>query len=194
MSTSALKKSGNSFRYVNIKNGKLVVKNTSNEDEFFDTIDGVITKIEFKEKEYQNRKYEVAEININNVGERFILSISVDSGYFRGFINSLRSSKPTELLTIKPFMKESDGKRQTTCFINQNDTAMKFFFTKDKMGDFPEAIPVVVGGKTIYDNTKQTQYWKNWLASVYTEAHQETNSISTYEMPNDADMIDDLPF
>jgi hypothetical protein len=176
--------------YVNIRAGKLMVKKDGKET-FFDTLEGVITKIVFRIKEWQGRSFEVAEVNVNAVGEAFVLTIGVDSGYFRGFMNSLRSStKPNEMLTIKPFYKVEADKKTSTVFVIQDGKNMKHFYTKDAMGDFPEIDIVVVKGQKVYDNGKQVQFWKDWIIKTFGVDHEGKKQ----EIQDELEIPDDLPF
>jgi hypothetical protein len=162
------------------------------EEKYFDTLEGMITKIVFRIKEWQGRSFEVAEVNVNAVGEAFVLTIGVDSGYFRGFMNSLRSSiKPKEILVIKPFYKEEADKKSSTVFIIQDGKNMKHFYTKENMGDFPEIDIIMVKGKKVFDNTKQLNFWKDWITSTYGVDHEGKKQEDDLDMPEN---FDDLPF
>jgi hypothetical protein len=204
--SNALKKNNRDVTYVNIKLGKLVIKKEDNTNEYFDSIEGVITNIDFEEKEYQDRKYEIAKISLNNVGDRFLLTMGVDSGYFRWFINFLRSANPTEMVTIKPRYSEADGKKVSKCFVDQNGKALKAFFKKDSMGDFPQMKVTEVDGKTFYDSSDQLAYWKVWVEKTFVYDNPNPDYIAannaaiaagklpqTFIEPSDEE-LSDLPF
>ena len=153
--------------FVNIKEGKLVIKK-NNEVVSFDSISGVITGIKFKEDEYDGIKYEKIEITITDGDDNFILSMRTDSGYFRGLSNSLRTGDPTAHVRITPNYKKDEGSLpQTTCFVNQRGSgALKFYSTKSDPKDLPALDKFVVKGKDVYDSTKQINYWKAWWNSI----------------------------
>jgi hypothetical protein len=151
--------------YLNIKEGKLVYGPKDNKKESV-AVAGTITKVEFVTEEYQGNNYEKAKITIIDGPDRFLLQMNVDSGYFRGFCNALRTGNPTEVVRIKPNYKEEDGKKKSTCFVEQNGKALKHAFTKDHPGDLPPVEKVTFKGKDAYDGTKQMEYWKNWLKSI----------------------------
>lgn len=184
---SGLVKKGEGVTYLNIKEGKLVVKRNG-VIETFDGVKGNITKVEFVKDEYEGKQYEKANITINNVGEVFVLQMHVDSGYFRNFCNALKSGKPKETVYIQPsYKRDENGKTSAGCFIEQGGRYLKHAHTKDNPGDLPRLETVEFKGKTQYDNSKQIAYWKNWLIGVFGE------DTAVQEAPQQ-DEESDLPF
>jgi hypothetical protein len=178
-------------KFVNITNGNLVIKNKAGDPELFASITGTIYKIEFIEDEYNGKRYEKAKIFIKS-DENYILQIRTDSGYFRGFCNSLKSGNPTKELTIIPNSKVENGKSQTTIFISQDGKFLKHFFTKDFNGELPKLEKVEFKGVVHYDNSKQIEYWKNWLLCNY-ENLQEPE-LTPAKPETLVENEDDLPF
>jgi hypothetical protein len=188
-----LKESTGSLTFVNIKEGNLVVKQQDGTLKAYRQLGGCIKKISFSIEEYEGRKYEKAKILIDNVGEGYLLQMRTDSGYFRGFCNSLKSStNPKGELEISPSYKKQDGKNpQTTCFVSQNGKALKHAFTKDNMGDLPALKTTEFKGETHYDNTDQINYWKKWLLEIFND---DSTSSTPMDASNITEPIDDLPF
>lgn len=152
--------------FVNISNGRLYTKSKDQPPVYYTDIDGTITKVDFSKEEYQGKQFEVAKFTMVDKGDKFVLQMRVDSGYFRGFCNSLRTGDPTMPINISPSYKEKDGKPQTTCFVKQFGKVLKFAFTKDHMGDYPQLEQITFKGQTQWDGTKQIEYWKKWLSSI----------------------------
>lgn len=185
--------------FVNISKGKLYTKKKNEDAVFFDAISGVITGVQFKKDEYEGKPYEKAEITLVDGDEKFILTMRVDSGYFRGFCNSLKSGSPTERVRIAPFTKEEDGKTSTTCFVSQNNQALKHFHTKDNLGDLPELKRVRFKGQDVWDGTEQIDYWKKWLSDIQWKHELMADAaepVKAYRpTPKEVeDVKDDLPF
>lgn len=188
--------------FVNISNGRLYTKEKDKEPVYFDTIGGTIIGVTFKEEEYQGKKYEKAHIAMMDGEEKYDLGIRTDSGYFRGFCNSLKNGDPTEKIKVSPSYKEKDGKPQTTCFVQQRGQALKHAYTMANMGDLPQVEKVTFKGQTQYDGSAQIAFWKNWLLSIKFEHPLfagEAHNISEKEPENmveeTADSEDDgLPF
>lgn len=191
-----IKQKGNGGTFVNIKQGSLVItkKNEAgeNEPELFASIKGLIFKVEFIEEEFKGQKYEKAKIFIQRDGNNYILQMRTDSGYFRGFCNSLKSGNVNKELTITPSSKEVNGKNQTTCFVEQEGRYLKHFYTKDYAGDLPPLEKVEFKGVVHYDNSKQLAFWKNWLSEKFDE-NEEPEIIPAPEGVK-FENNDDLPF
>ena len=198
-----LNNNDNRATFVNISEGRLYTKEKGDKERnYFTDIDGTITRVEFKDEEYQGQKFEVAKITLVDNDDRFILQMRTDSGYFRGFCNSLKSSpNPTERINIAPSSKEKDGKPQTTCFVKQYGRALKHAHTKDNMGDLPQVNKVTFKGKEQWDATEQIEYWKKWLSSIKWE-HEMIASATTPQQKIErqktvdtfTEAADDLPF
>lgn len=199
----ALGNNSGKLTFVNIKEGKLYVKPKDSEIQFFDFIEGVITKVEFVDEEYNGQKFERAKILLVDDEERYMLQIRTDSGYFRGFCNSLRMGKPTERIKIAPYYKLENDRPQTTCFIQQNGQVLKHAFTKDNPGALPQLEKIKFKGNDVWDGSKQIEFWKNWLSNINFE-HEAIAGANNYSAPiaskseadtnNITEPIDDLPF
>lgn len=185
--------SGN-ITYVNLREGRLVVKQSDGTFKEYMSIEGHIKRVTFIEQEIEGKKVEKAKFEINCVGETLILQMKTDSGYFRGLCNSLRSSKnPKEMVAIQPHYSKSDGKPKTTCFVSQNGITLKHFFKKDNLGELPPLETQEFKGQIHYDGTKQIEFWKNWLNSIY---GNELPSPPPAPAPlsEKSEALDDLPF
>ena len=180
--------------YVNIKEGKLLVKQADKTLKEYKSLEGVIRKVVFIQEEFEGKKYEKAKFYLNAIGEIFVLQMRTDSGYFRGLCNSLRSSSNVkEMLEIQPHFSKQDGKPKTTCFVFQNGTALKHFFNKNNLGDLPQLETTDFKGQTMYDNTKQIEYWKNWLNQTFTETTEKPKPIFASDSEI-SEATDDMPF
>ena len=189
---SGLKDNVVNVTFLNIRQGRIVVKEQGAIKEY-GAVEGEIRKVQFVEEEYEGKKVEKARIYMNAVGQSFVLSIKVDSGYFRGFVNSLRSStNPKSMVEIQPHMSK-DGKKQTTCFVSQNGITLKHFFTKNNIGDLPQLEKFEFKGETKYDNTKQIEYWKKWINETFNEPTDGSSSI-VEPISEVSKSLDDLPF
>lgn len=190
---SGLQKNQSSGMFVNIREGSLVIKGKDGNMETYDSLEGVIEKVEFLVEEYEGKKIEKAKFFVNAVGEVYILQVKTNSGYFRGLCNSLRSaSNPNSMLKIVPSLKKDEkGKPKSTCFVGQNGSFLKHAFTKENMGELPDLEKVTFKGEVHYDNTKQIEFWKKWLFSIY---NKENSVLDNSTEVDGEEFIDDLPF
>jgi hypothetical protein len=191
---SGLQKNQNlNATYVNIKEGALVTKTKDGVLESYDSLEGIIEKVEFITEEYEGKKIEKAKFFVNAIGELYILQIKTNSGYFRGLCNSLASATaPKDMLKIVPSLKKDDkGKPKSTCFVVQNGKFLKHAFTKENMGELPDLDKITFKGEVQYDNTKQIDFWKTFLNDIY---NLSLKSFQTDNTEDDETYIDDLPF
>lgn len=177
--------------FLNIKEGKLVSKKENGELESYDGVRGTITKIEFVKDEYEGKEFEKARMTIRYGDDVYMLQMKLDSGYFRGFCNSLKSGNPKEEVYIKPSLSKVDGKNSATCFVKQGNTFLKHAYTRNNMGDLPELKVINFGGKTLYDNSEQLDFWKKWLDS---SINTQSTIIENETIEQSKDFDDDLPF
>jgi hypothetical protein len=187
--------------YVNISNGKLVIKQNG-EQVSYDQLTGVITKIEFTLDEYNQKQFEVCRLTLSDKEVNYLLKMRTDSGYFRGFVNSLKMANLNQPIQIAPSSKVENGKTKTTCFLRQSGKTLKHAFTKNDMGDLPQVERITINGIEHWDSTKQLMYWKTWLMSIdwqinNVNTHKE-DGIDTSVTPDEFDTLesidDDLPF
>jgi hypothetical protein len=188
--------------FVNIKEGKLYIKPKDSEVQFFDALSGTITKVDFAKEVFQGQEYEKAKIIIVDGDDRYQLQIRTDSGYFRGFCNSLKSGDPSKRIRVAPFYKKENDKTQTTFFVSQNEKTLKHFHTKDNPGDLPQVEEITFRGKKVWDGSKQIEYWKQWLLSIKFDheviagANTTTQKQAATHVTADdiTEPLDDLPF
>ena len=177
-------------KFVNISNGRLYTTSKDNEKEYFKDIFGYIVGVEFKEDEYNGKKFQVAKFNIVDGDEKLQLKMRCDSGYFRGLVNCIKSGNTKEKFLIAPHFKEENDKTKTTCFVKQEGKTLKHFHTMANQGDLPLVEKINFKGQEVWDSTKQIEYWKNWIS-------KQQWYITTTAEPQDKDdefFEDDLPF
>ena len=171
------KKSNGTF--VNISKGNFIYKNENGEKETFQSLRGTIYDVDFIKDQINGNIKNKVQLFMKDGEESYIVQIDVNSGYFRGFCNSLKSGKPKNEITLTPLLKEGN---KTTILVEQNGKYLKHYFNKDFQGLGEDILPkldqLIVKGETILDNTKQVQYWKNWLINTYKEKEQKEENDS----------------
>ena len=166
-----LSNTGGKITYLNMKQGKFARKNANGDIELFDAVDGIITAAEFKDDEYQGTKFRKLLLTLVDGDERYLVQVRTDSGYFRGLTNSIANADISQPMKLIASSKQVDGKPQTTIFVTQHGHPMKWKWTKDNMGELPPLESVKLKGKTVYDNSKQLEFFENfWLGLLKTAA------------------------
>lgn len=148
--------------FVNISKGKLVIKR-GDEKQFFNVLEGTITGISIKDEIYQDRPYKKLCVNLNDGQEAFQLQMKLDSGYGRAFCSIIKNVILEQPVKIVPTYKEADGKKQSGLFINQNEQAVKWFFTNNNPLNRPPIKEFTINGNKVYDSTDQTAFYIEML-------------------------------
>lgn len=152
-----------SITYVNMKQGKLAIKESDGSIKLFDSITGVLTGIEFKEDEYNGKHFEKLCLVLEDAEGKYLVQMRLDSGYSRGFLFAIKNADLSQEMTLIPNSKTVNDRPQQTIFLKQGNTSLKWVWTKDNPGDLPQLKSVKVKGETVYDNTEQMAYLKNML-------------------------------
>lgn len=196
----ALGNNSGKFTYVNIKKGQLIIKK-GNEVLAYNFIEGTLTDISIREEEFEGVKYKKLCLNLVDGDETYQLQMRLDSGYGRAFCNMIKNVDVTKLIKITPTYKESDGKKQSGMFINQNGVAIKWFYTKDTPHELPPMESVVFKGQTQWDNSKQQIFYEEMLLHVIKPMLPHAaiaGPVHQIDSPTDINSItepvDDLPF
>lgn len=159
--------------YINISKGNFVYY-VNGEKETFTSLRGTIYAVDFIKDQINGTTKTKAQIFMKDGEESYIVQMDVNSGYFRGFCNSLKSGLPKKEITITPLLK---AENKTTILVQQGGKYLKHHFNKDFKGSGNDILPdldeIIVKGETRSDNTKQVQYWKNWLVETFKETIKE---------------------
>jgi hypothetical protein len=165
--------------FVNLVEGKFVIKNLqTGEKEYYDNLTGRITSIQFKDDVIKGQVSKIVLFEITDNIDSYLLQMRLVSGYFRTLCNSLKSGNPKKIITLSGAVKPlPNGKSKTVIFVKQDGRVLKHCHTKDNMGDCPDTEYLVYKGKPDYDNSKQIEYFVNWLKSI--NFSQEENPLLT---------------
>lgn len=156
-----------SITYLNMKGGKFAKKNADGNIQLFDAVDGIIVGVEFKDDEYNGTKFRKLLLTLDDNGERFLVQVRTDSGYFRGLTNAVANADVTQNVKLVASSKTGDnGKPQTTIFVSQHGKALKWKWSKDNPGELPALQKVKVKGQDVYDNTKQLEFFEAFWKSL----------------------------
>jgi hypothetical protein len=157
--------------YLNLKEGKFARKSANGDIDLFDAVDGLITSVEFQNDEYNGTKFRKLKVVLEDEGQKYLVQVRTDSGYYRGLTNSIANADISQPVKLIANSKTGDnGKPQTTIFVNQNGKALKWKWSKDNQGELPELEKVKVKGQMVYDNSKQLEFFeKFWTGLIKSE-------------------------
>ena len=169
--------SGEKVTYLQITNGKLVRQTKQPTaksvervnkmgrtvyEEFYDSMDGIITAIDTKESEYG--KFWV--ISLKSGSETYKLEMNYSGGYAMSFMKALPNVDLSGVVTLTPRLNIDGDKKQSVLFISQNGKALKHFWTKDNPGDLPQLDKIKVKGKDVYDDSRRLEFFENYIKSL----------------------------
>jgi len=188
-----LKESNSNITFVNIKDGNLSVKQLNGDYKSYRSLGGIIKRVAFEVKTSQDgsKTYQTCKFILQNGEEAYQLELYTDSRYFLSLCNFLKSSNPLEEVEISPSEKPNDnGKKVQTFFVKQHDKSLKAAYTLNNMGDLPPLEPIP--GTTYFDNSKQVEFWKNWLIATYGEfkINATPQQVQSVAQNQSADTID----
>lgn len=157
--------------YYGISNGKIVrqfANRTPNSverlnknfrpvhEEFYDYLDGILSDIYVKENEYG--KFWIVILFDEKIQVRQQLQFGFSSGYALAFLKALPNVDIQRSLKIVPSAKKDGDKLKTTMFLKQNNTTLKWFYTKEHANGLPPLKRMRVKGKDVWDDTSAMDF------------------------------------
>ena len=61
-------------------------------------------------------------------------------------------------MKVSPQVKEVDGKKQSSLFVNQEGVSIKHAYTKAEPNGMPDMEQVVIKGEKVWDDTKRLEF------------------------------------
>ena len=157
-------------------------------EELYDTLEGKITGIQFKDGEYGTQLI-ISLVNDEDVAH---LQMPLSSSPASGFLKALPNVNADELVRFKPKMEEKDGKRKTSLFLSQNGQGVKWYWTKDNPGELPSMKKIKVKGKETWDDSDQIDYLKAYVSDMFLPKIGKSKTDNTPAVETDDD--DTTPF
>lgn len=169
------------IKYLQIKKGKFALYNKeTKENALFSALEGYITGYSFETKTIENKPTEFLNLNVTDGDDNFIVQVGVNTGYFRAFVNGLRSGDPQKRLCLSPTYQEDGAKKNSSMFVSlagQGQKAFPWYATKKDMKDVPVGKEITINGQKMIDRTEQNDYWKRWLATVKWASEFEASAV-----------------
>ena len=128
-------------------------------EEFFQAWKGRITNITTKENDYGKQWL----VTIEDEDGEAILQMPYSSGYSAAFLKTLPNVNFKEEVVIVPKLTVEGDKKKTTLFINQNGSALKWYYTKDNPQGLPELKQIKVKGKVTWDDSDIMEFLENMV-------------------------------
>lgn len=188
--------------WARVRNGRFSIWDGRQEVDF-KHLNGRICGIYFKNDEYNGTSYEIALFHLIFEDERWIMSVRVDSQYFRTLCNYLHSvqaaGKLHETLTFSPMLDEKEGRKFSALYVSQGQKYFRAHFTQTSGRSADQPIVHEVGGRKIYDWTPVNDFYKAFLTSNFSAGwdgvkHETEPAPASLDIPPPPEDPDDLPF
>lgn len=135
-------------------------------EDYIDSLDNVhITNVVLSVNDYG----EFCQISLSS--EKFgscVLSVGVNSNYYKSFMNRLEGFNLSKPLDIKAYeMITEKNTTKTGLWFIQNGLKVASFYTKEDPKGLPQAKVLVVNKKNVYDFTDQLYFYEELLKKTF---------------------------
>jgi hypothetical protein len=139
-------------------------------EEFFSRVTGLVTDVKSKETPFGM----VWEVFLQDGDEDFVLSFNYSSKYANHFFRAAPNVDFTAPITVNPWSmkdKKDPSKQAIGLSLYQDQggdkkTKIEFAYSKDNPGEMPELEQKKVKGKTVWDDSKQLDFFETLIRSV----------------------------
>ncbi|WP_018629237.1 hypothetical protein [Niabella aurantiaca] len=156
-------------------------------EEIYDSVSGIITDI----KPYTHDQYgKFWNVRIEDGGDAYVLQMNYSGGYSSAFLKQLPNVDLNERVRFIPSMKEVDGKKRVTLFLNQNGQALKHYYTKDDPKGLPNMVQVKVKGQLTWDDSDMMEFLENMVNTEVLPKLKKSDPVTA----GSAEESDEAPF
>jgi hypothetical protein len=125
------------------KTGKIV------HEESYDFVSGIITDISTKDSEYGK----FWNVRLQDGSDTYVLQFQYSGGNASSFLKAIPNADLNKEIKIKPRVEMNGDKKRTTVMLIQDDTIIRWKWTKDNPGDLPSLKKVKVKGVEQWDDS-----------------------------------------
>lgn len=154
-------RSGGNVKWFYISKGKFITGKDEEKAEY-DTVDGLLSKVEFEDAEGHEGK-KIRRMILTLTDGDLVMKVGTDSanGYGQQILKKLPNadlSKPIEIS-----LSYEDDTKKSGAFLRQGSNSLRQFWTRDNPGELPQCETQVFAGKTLYDWSKQQAYLEDYI-------------------------------
>lgn len=161
----ALKQRDEGKKYLRIKDGKIYLGKDLETP--FDEIEGKITKLYFKDEEYEGSPQRKLIVVLDDEDGSYQLGVNVESSSYTSLVGFLANVDLNKPLTLHPRIENSnkDGKDITkrSILVSQDGKFAKSYFTKDDSHGLPRWEVVTVGRKKVVDKAAYLDFLEEFV-------------------------------
>lgn len=120
----------------------------------YDSFTGMLVGIKVTDGNYGKQW----NFSFKDKGEVYTLQLGYSNSYAKNILKMLPNIDLTKEMKVSPVMKEENGVKKSSLFINQDGNPVKHAFTKDNPNGLPQMTEVTVKGEKIWDDTDQIAF------------------------------------
>ena len=121
---------------------------------FHDNFTGKLIDIKTRDGEYGK----TWNFHFKDKEDVYILQLSYSNSFSTAFLKMLPNIDLTKEMKVSPSVKEVDGKKKSSLFVNQDDTAIKHAYTMAEPNGMPDMEQITVKGEKVWDDTKRMEF------------------------------------
>lgn len=128
-------------------------------EKFYDKFTGKLVSIKVTDGTYGKSW----NFGFRDSGELYTLQLSYSNSFATAFLKMLPNIDLTKEMTVSPSVKEVDGKKKSSLFVNQDGVAIKHAYTKDVPNGLPPMVEKMVKGQKVWDDTDRIEFLFNMI-------------------------------
>jgi len=164
------------------KTGKIV------HEESYDFVSGIITDISTKDSEYGK----FWNVRLQDGADTYVLQFQYSGGNASSFLKAIPNADLGKEIKIKPRVEMNGDKKRTTVMLIQDDTIIRWKWTKDNPGDLPSLKKVKVKGVEQWDDSDMMEALEAYIDEHVKPKLQSSASGGTTIIGAEDD--NDVPF
>lgn len=169
-------------------------------EKFYDSFTGKLVNIKTQDGAYGKQWM----FYFKDKADVYILQLGYSNSFSKNIIKMLPNCDLTKEMRLSPSVKEVDGVKKSSIFINQDGVAIKHAYTKDNPNGLPQMKQIVVKGNPTWDDTEQMIFLeemvmtkiKPQLEGAPADAQESEQKSELDELAKPADDInpEEIPF
>lgn len=161
----------------------------NNKIELYNFVEGILTKIEAVDEEYQGQPVEKIKFYLKDQDKTYILQSSRYSLFARDLYNSLANVESPGLIRITPYLSEFEGKNYVHGALRNGGEKVtkKYSKANNNFDKIPAVKQVKVGNKEYTDTSDRNAFYDALIGII----QSRIDPFSTAPMPEQEPEIDD---
>ncbi len=144
-----------------VKKGQFV-RGKGEAEEQYKQLSGVISKIEFRDAEYEGKKWREAVISIHDE-DTYKFNVGLGSGYGKQLLAKLVNVDLNEPVMLEPSYSEEGAKKMSGFFVTQANKPIKQLWTRAEPNGMPPMKEVEFKGQKHWDDTEQVAFMEQYF-------------------------------